>query len=92
MCASFCKGVAWGTATGANNAPNRAESPPKGGAVLLSLLLPYFAKGAGLHASHCLCKDTFFFSFFFLLTLTIAHGRSALLLDRLCTACVKPRL
>lgn len=42
-----------GTVTGAN-APIPAESPPKGGAVLLSRLLPKFAQGEGLHALLCM--------------------------------------
>lgn len=69
-----------GTVTGAN-APIPAESPPKGGAVLLSLLLPKFAQGEGLHAFCRVCED-----------MKIAEGRSALLQGRLSAACVKPRL
>lgn len=77
------------TVTGAN-APIPAGSPPKGGAVLLSLLLPKFAQGEGLHASCCVCEDKF--CFFFLFTILIAQGHSALPRGCLSTACVKPRL
>lgn len=60
----FLQRCCMGTVTGAN-APIPAGSPPKGGAVLLSLLLPKFAQGEVLHASCCVCEDKVFFLFSF---------------------------